>query len=137
MSNNKPTVRKSLLAPAGFIAALMPVCSYLEKGDVKNLANRITAIHDHARKKHERDFEECRLCVKNVEEMHLLPPKVSAVALENPLKRTFNQRLGNIIHINAVERFSHNTKRGERDFHHVAALFALHKEHYPEQYRRR
>jgi hypothetical protein len=135
--SNKPTVKRSVLASNDFIAALMPVCGYMETGDVKLLANRVEAVAQHAGKKHERDFGECHVCNQNVEFMHTLPPQVSAVALENPNKRGLRTRLSSIIYHNAMKHKGQKkrSKRGDRNFYAVAVLFNTHKKQHPELYR--
>lgn len=132
--SNKPT-RRSTLADPTLVKALMPVCGYLETGEVNNLANRIAAIHDHASREHKRAFEECDTCVRNMQEMYHLPAQVSAVALENPNKKRFTQKLGTVMHANAMRRNGHNSKRAENDFYSAAVLFNQHKKAHPELYR--
>lgn len=137
MSNTKPTVKRSVLASAEFVAALRPVCSYMELGDVKLLANKIEAVVDHARRKHERDFGECDHCNRNVEFIHNLPPQVSAVALENPLRRTLRTPFTSLIfHSAMATEGNRRSKRGEQDFFATARLFAQHKKQHPELYKR-
>lgn len=135
---NKPTVKKSVLADAAFIGALMPVCGYLEAGDVKLLAHKIAAITEHAGRKHEgAASEDCRLCSQNIGFMHALPPQVSAVALENPNKRDMRTKFSSIIYENAMRREQDRkkSKRANRDFYATAVLFSTHKKQHPELYR--
>ncbi len=127
--------RVKVEASQGFIKALAKVSPHLETGEVLAMANKITYMHHHAAKKHDGSIEDCSTCEANIDYLMKLTPKQTAVVLENAQARGFTNSLGTIIHFNGMKRFSDETRAGDRDYIHTAALFALHKKHFPEQYK--